>query len=101
MSYIYSLLGITTWVVAVALSSNALIAHENNVLSKEVARKVEVISNQQKTNTTLNTGNGTEPSRAVSQTSVVSEKPSVTQTTKEPYIRKGKAHEEEEDDDED
>lgn len=98
MSYIYSLFGITTWVVAVALSSNALIVHENNVLSKEVARKVEVISNQQKTNAALNTGNGTEPSRAVSQTSVVSEKPPVSQTTKEPYARKGKVHEEEDDD---
>lgn len=42
MPYLYSLLGITAWVMTVALSSNALIAHENTLQAESVKKKVEL-----------------------------------------------------------
>lgn len=102
MSYLYSLLGITAWVITVALSSNALIAHENGLLLTEVKRKIEIISNEQKIPTAPSLGGVKELPSVSNQAKVTNgEIPSGIQKKKDDSSRRGEDSEDEDDEEED
>jgi len=56
MPYLPTLLGITIWVITVAVSSNALVSYENNKQQQAIQAKIDGISQQ-----TIDTVSSTTP----------------------------------------
>ncbi len=102
MSYLYSLLGITAWVITVGLSSNALIARENGLLLTDVERKIKIISNEQKISTVSVAGEVKELPSVSNQATVTNvEMPSGIQKKKNDSSRRVQNSEDEDEEDED